>query len=520
MSVADSLNSPPNLASLPRTGTSASCSKIQTTCQPTRPSSIATVHVTEASLMENGVADGGKKSSPLPPVSVSATSVAVSGDVITNATSLSPTTSTVTSSAVSRSIMTNATSLCPTTSTVISGPTTSTLTGSAVSRGVMTDATSLCPTTSTVTSSAVSRGVMTDATSLCPSKGTSSALVKTVASTTLSEEQTRPRNVSVKATVLTASTESTTTSVCQHSPSPPPPLTSSTVVSTSLMDSSASPPVLCKSKSSSIHQKMSTCVSTSEMKTIAKAMSAPSVPSPLHSSNSQVSTTNTSRELQPSSIRPVSEGKGAPPSSNNPTGGKTILTNDPVSGSKGIRLPSNNPLTSENKVTLPSLKQLTSESKNIVTSSNDPASKGKDTLPSTNDHSSGCKSTLPSSNIPTSGGNSTLPLGVNPLEITPMVQVLNDVKGVLIKWTLPKKYIPLEALVRSYEIYAFIVKADGTGVYPPFSEWSKVGKIQPLKLPMAVTLTNVLKTKKYMFSVRAIFDEDSATVSQFSKPSS
>ena len=383
--------------------------------------------------MENGVADGSQKSSPLPPVSVSATSVAVSGDVITNATSLSPTTSTVTSSTVSRSIMTNATSLCP--------------------------------TTSTVTNSVVSRGVMTDATSLCPSTGTSSALVKTVASTTLSEEQTRPRNVSVKATVSTASTESTT-----------------------------------------------------------KAMSAPSVPSPLHTctSNSQVSTTNTSQELQPSSTCPVSEGKGAPPSSNNPAGGKTILvsTNDSVSGSKGIQPPSNNSLTSENKVTPPSLNQLTSESKNIVTSSNDPASKGKDTLPSTNDHLSGCKSTLPSSNIPTSGGNSTLPLGVNPLEITPMVQVLNDVKGVLIKWTLPKKYIPLEALVRSYEIYAFIVKADGTGVYPPFSEWSKVGKIQPLKLPMAVTLTNVLKTKKYMFSVRAIFDEDSATVSQFSKPSS
>jgi hypothetical protein len=110
------------------------------------------------------------------------------------------------------------------------------------------------------------------------------------------------------------------------------------------------------------------------------------------------------------------------------------------------------------------------------------------------------------------------PDGVNPRDVTPLVQVMHDEKGVLIKWTLPKKYLELQEGVTMYELYAHIIKggADQEEI-PPVSEWSQVGKVKPLRLPMAVTLTNVVKTKKYFFSVRALFGSE-AYASQFSKP--
>lgn len=118
--------------------------------------------------------------------------------------------------------------------------------------------------------------------------------------------------------------------------------------------------------------------------------------------------------------------------------------------------------------------------------------------------------------IESNTSDSALPVDVDPLDISPVVQVFHDTKGVLIKWTLPKKYIHLQEGVKLYELYAYIVKR-GSDELPPISQWSKVGVIKPLKLPMAVTLTNVVKTKKYAFAVRALFGK---TASQYSKPSS
>lgn len=114
-----------------------------------------------------------------------------------------------------------------------------------------------------------------------------------------------------------------------------------------------------------------------------------------------------------------------------------------------------------------------------------------------------------------------LPGGVNPLDITPVVQVFHDLKGVLVKWTFPTKYLYLQGGVKMYEIYAYIA-AGGIEEVPPVSQahWTKVGTIHPLKLPMAVTLNNILMTKKYSFSVRAVFDDLTRVTSQFSKPGS
>lgn len=96
---------------------------------------------------------------------------------------------------------------------------------------------------------------------------------------------------------------------------------------------------------------------------------------------------------------------------------------------------------------------------------------------------------------------------------------MHDTNGVLIKWTLPKKYLKLQEGVTIYELYAYIVKGGTEEDLPPVSEWSKVGKVKPLRLPMAVTLTNVVKSKKYFFSVRALFGSESCAT-RFSKPSS
>ena len=115
-------------------------------------------------------------------------------------------------------------------------------------------------------------------------------------------------------------------------------------------------------------------------------------------------------------------------------------------------------------------------------------------------------------------GDFVFPDGINPHDVTPLVQVMHDEKGVLIKWTLPKKYLKLQEGVTAYELYAHIIKGRVEEEIPPVSDWSRVGKVKPLKLPMAVTLTNVIKTKKYFFSVRALFGSETCA-SQFSKPS-
>ena len=111
--------------------------------------------------------------------------------------------------------------------------------------------------------------------------------------------------------------------------------------------------------------------------------------------------------------------------------------------------------------------------------------------------------------------------GVNPQDIIPVLQVFHDLKGVLVKWTLPTKYLHLQRVVKVYEIYAFITDCN-TEEIPPVSltHWTKVGTIHPLKLPMAVTLNNILMTKRYSFSVRAVFDEPTQVTSQFSRPGS
>ncbi len=125
----------------------------------------------------------------------------------------------------------------------------------------------------------------------------------------------------------------------------------------------------------------------------------------------------------------------------------------------------------------------------------------------------------PPSDTTANGDVFVFPDGINPRDVTPLVQVMHDEKGVLIKWTLPKKYLELQEGVTMYELYAHIIKggADHEEI-PPVSEWSQVGKVKPLRLPMAVTLTNVVKTKKYFFPVRVLFGGE-ACASQFSKPS-
>ena len=128
----------------------------------------------------------------------------------------------------------------------------------------------------------------------------------------------------------------------------------------------------------------------------------------------------------------------------------------------------------------------------------------------------------PSSSHATTKREVSFPGGVNPVDIVPVVQVYRDSKDIVIKWTLPSKYLHLQGGVETYEIYAHITN-DGSGEVPPVSSpgrWTKVGTISSLKLPMAVTLSNILMTKKYSFSVRAVFDESSSVTSQFSKPSS
>ena len=110
------------------------------------------------------------------------------------------------------------------------------------------------------------------------------------------------------------------------------------------------------------------------------------------------------------------------------------------------------------------------------------------------------------------------PDGKTAQDVTPVVQVINNAKGTTIKWTLPSKHLQLQSSVSVYELYTHIVKKTDKEDVPPISEWDRVGKVKPMKLPMAVILKNVTKTKKYLFSVRALFGEGDSCASQFSKP--
>lgn len=59
--------------------------------------------------------------------------------------------------------------------------------------------------------------------------------------------------------------------------------------------------------------------------------------------------------------------------------------------------------------------------------------------------------------------------------------------------------VPNYADVRDYQLYGYRLTEDK----PSSNNWSSLGHVKALKLPMAVTLTQFKKGQKYFFCVRA-----------------
>ncbi len=77
-------------------------------------------------------------------------------------------------------------------------------------------------------------------------------------------------------------------------------------------------------------------------------------------------------------------------------------------------------------------------------------------------------------------------------------------KGIVIKWTFPEEHLHKQHYVDTYELFAW-VSSSHSAEPPDISVWAKVGRIDPLSLPMQVTLTNFAVGQAYSFSVRAVF---------------
>lgn len=81
----------------------------------------------------------------------------------------------------------------------------------------------------------------------------------------------------------------------------------------------------------------------------------------------------------------------------------------------------------------------------------------------------------------------------------PKVGVRRTPAGIILTWTMDQ-YVPnRHAMVRDYQLYGY----KATDTQPSSTNWSSLGHVKALKLPMAVTLTQFHPGQKYFFSVRA-----------------
>ena len=76
-------------------------------------------------------------------------------------------------------------------------------------------------------------------------------------------------------------------------------------------------------------------------------------------------------------------------------------------------------------------------------------------------------------------------------------------EGIVIKWTFAEEFISYENQVVSYELFVHVGKEQETS--SKVLSWILLGKILPLPLPMAVTLTNYVRGESYTFLVKAVF---------------
>ena len=75
-------------------------------------------------------------------------------------------------------------------------------------------------------------------------------------------------------------------------------------------------------------------------------------------------------------------------------------------------------------------------------------------------------------------------------------------EGIVIKWTFVEEFLSYESQVMNYELYVRVGKEQ---VPSKAISWVLLGKILPLPLPMAVTLTNFVQGECYTFFVKAVF---------------
>ena len=80
--------------------------------------------------------------------------------------------------------------------------------------------------------------------------------------------------------------------------------------------------------------------------------------------------------------------------------------------------------------------------------------------------------------------------------------------GIVIKWAFSDEELHFQGLVALYELYAVILRDSSA------KNWGKVGSLAPLPLPMAATLTSVVQGQVYVFAVKAIFRNGTATFTE------
>lgn len=90
----------------------------------------------------------------------------------------------------------------------------------------------------------------------------------------------------------------------------------------------------------------------------------------------------------------------------------------------------------------------------------------------------------------------------------PKLQVSSTARGIIVRWSFAFEDLFYQTLIKHYVLCAYVGKA-----LPPLSAWGKVGNIRPMRLPMAVTLTNFMPGETYYFVVQAHFIDGSVTTS-------
>lgn len=81
----------------------------------------------------------------------------------------------------------------------------------------------------------------------------------------------------------------------------------------------------------------------------------------------------------------------------------------------------------------------------------------------------------------------------------PKVGVRRTSGGIILTWTLDLFSPAKHAEVKDYQLYGYKGAAEG----PSSNNWTSLGHVKALKLPMAVTLTQFQHGQKYFFCVRA-----------------